>query len=42
MKTIKEGILLVGCNQCGGSNGSKNYALLEAKYGGEKRQKINY
>ena len=26
-------IMLLGCKQCGGSNGSKHYGLLEAKYG---------
>ncbi len=30
----KEEIMLVGCKQCGGDNGSSKYGLLEAKYGG--------
>ncbi len=29
----KEEIMLIGCKQCGGDNGSNRYGLLEAKYG---------
>ena len=37
-KVLFEDIMLVGCKECGGSNGSKHYGLLEAKYGNMKRR----
>ncbi len=33
-----EDILLLGCKQCGGSNGTKHYGLLEAKYARKTRR----
>jgi len=35
-----EDIMLLGCKQCGGSNGSSSYGLLEAKYA-RKTKRLN-
>ena len=37
---LRDYLMLLGCQWCGGSNGSKHYGLLEAKYG--KKEKRHY
>ena len=33
-----EDLMLLGCKQCGGDNGTKHYGIFEAKFNGSGRR----
>lgn len=37
-KVKKEQLMLVGCEKCGGDNGSSDYSIFEAKFGRGRRR----